>query len=256
MRNNTNITHVVLDVETLGTVASMLKKGTCPILQTAYTIVKYYPEDSQWRLMGGAGFTFSLGNQHENHACQETVAWHIEHNRDNYISQSKASVEAHLDSADEFRKALEEIASGASEVHYWARGKDFDFPILTSYAMQNNFTYPFMRDYAFSRIHCIRDLEKFFGIDGKQYANTNPHNAFDDAVQEAKVLCHWLNHKECNHAFDNWEALDYTRQWLDKHPGHYRKEPYRSWIRCCEHCSKAEFAIVEIGEDLPEHLKD
>ena len=197
MRNNTNIIHVVIDIETLGTVASMLKKGTCPILQAAFTTVKYYPEDSQWRLMGGAGFTFSLGNQHENHACQETVAWHIEHNRDNYISQSKASIETHLDSADEFRKALESIYIEArnegKELHFWSRGKDFDFPILTSYAMQNNFTYPFMRDFGFSRTHCLRDLEKFFGIDGKQFKNNNPHDAMYDSEQEAKVLCHWLN---------------------------------------------------------------
>ncbi|MBS7837355.1 3'-5' exoribonuclease domain-containing protein [Wohlfahrtiimonas chitiniclastica] len=197
MRNNTNITHVVIDIETLGTVTSMLKKGTCPILQAAYTVVKYYPKDSQWRLMGGAGFTFSLGNQNEFDACADTVNWHMSKNNENYVSQLKASLDAQLDSADYFRQSLEainiEAKNEGKELHFWSRGKDFDFPILTSYAMQNNFTYPFMRDFGFTRTHCLRDLEKFFGIDGKQFKNTNPHDAMHDADQEARVLCHWLN---------------------------------------------------------------
>lgn len=197
MRNHTNIIHVVIDIETLGTVASMLKKGTCPILQAAFTTVKYYPEDSQWRLSAGDCFTFSLGNQNEMDACADTVNLHITNNNENYVSQLKASLDAQLDSADYFRQALEylheQAKSEGKELHFWSRGKDFDFPILTSYAMQNNFTYPFMRDFGFTRIHCIRDLEKFFGIDGKQFKNANPHDAMYDSNQEAKVLCHWLN---------------------------------------------------------------
>lgn len=195
MRNNTNIIHVVIDAETLGTVASMLKKGTCPILQAAYIEVQYVAD--QWQIVSGNCATFSLGNQNELDACQETVNWHTTNNNANYVSQLKASLDAQLDSADAFRQWLEAINARAKnedkEVRYWSRGKDFDFPILTSYAMQNNFTYPFMRDYGFARTHCIRDLEKFFGIDGKQFKNANQHDAFCDAEQEARVLCHWLN---------------------------------------------------------------
>lgn len=193
MRNNTNIVHVVIDIETLGTVTSMLKKGTCPILQAAYTLVKYHPKDQQWRLSGGAGFTFSLGVQNELDACPETVRWHIEHNKDNYISQLRTSLEAPLDSADYFKQALEAIIRDEQEVHYWSRGKDFDFTILASYAMQNNISYPFMHEYAFTRTHCIRDLETFFGIDRQQFKNGNPHCAMHDTEHEARILSHWLN---------------------------------------------------------------
>ena len=195
MRNNTNIIHVVIDIETLGTVASMLKKGTCPIIQAAFTEVSHI--GSEWIIANGNCTPFSLGNQHEFDADQDTVYWHTTNNNENYVSQLRDALECSLDQADVFRRWLEAINARAKnegkEVRYWSRGKDFDFPILTSYAMQNNFTYPFMRDYGFSRTHCIRDLEKFFGIDGKQFKNSNPHDAMYDSEQEAKVLCHWLN---------------------------------------------------------------
>lgn len=195
MRNKTNITHVVIDIETLGTTQSLAKKGTCPILQAAYTEVQYIA--NEWQIVNGNCATFSLGNQNELDACPETVNWHTTHNSENYVSQLKASLDAQLDSADAFRQWLEAINTRAKnegkELHFWSRGKDFDFPILASYAVQNNFTYPFMRDFGFIRTHCLRDLESFFEINGKQFKNTNPHDAMHDADQEARVLCYWLN---------------------------------------------------------------
>lgn len=194
MLNNTNIIHLVIDIETLGIVQSLAKKGTCPILEAAFATVEYI--DNQWMVTISGENTFSLGNQFEEHADKETIEWHSTKNKENYVEMLRASLESPLNVADGFSNSLEAINDMAKEsgkeVHYWAQGKDFDYTILSAYAVQNNFTYPFMRDFNFTKTHCLRDLIAFTGHK-TSIKNNRPHRAHDDAVFEASVLAEILN---------------------------------------------------------------
>jgi hypothetical protein len=71
------------------------------------------------------------------------------------------------------------------EVHMWSQGKDFDFPITENLAEACGEKV----QYAYSRVHCLRDLvwlnPKTRIQRGK---DTDHHRALPDAVFEAQQL--------------------------------------------------------------------
>lgn len=194
MRNKDSV-HIVIDIETLGTIDSLLQLGGCPILEAAFVIVEY--QDAEFKVTRQLAMPFSFNDQDDDdlYIDSETEDWHQKMNL-NYQNQIERYYDVHF-CASEFRNALFDMYQSAKNsgktVHFWSKGKDFDFTILKDYALKNGITYPFMEDYNFTKTHCLRDLIYFTGFDEKTIANPNPHDALSDALTEAKILAEILN---------------------------------------------------------------
>lgn len=196
MIRDANSIHIVIDIETLGTVDSLLRLGGCPILEAAFSVVQYI--NGKFDIAYSESATFNLKEQLTKRQCidEDMVKWHKNHNP-NYILQSKRSRNESIAHPFHFESSLKYICARAGfryqNVHFWAKDKDFDFIILRAYAMQFGAEYPFLKGVHRSRIHCLRDLIYFSGFDEISIKNPNPNDALSDAITEAKILVAILN---------------------------------------------------------------
>jgi hypothetical protein len=75
------------------------------------------------------------------------------------------------------------------ELHLWSQGKDFDFPILENMLSQVGMGAP----YAYSRVHCLRDLVWLNPASRIKSEGPVAHKALPDAMHEAKQLIATVN---------------------------------------------------------------
>lgn len=190
-----NAVHLVIDVETTGLVETIATKGGCEILEAAVSVVYWDKFLEKWTTTAPKGVMFPVQFKE---AEESVFNWYhsSEANKKNMNDMAIAISMLKDPRHSDFNAAIQSILEGAQktlgdiDVHYWSRGKDFDFPILNAHAAQKGFEYPWLK--AFHNRHCLRDLEYFTGIK-PEAENKHPHRAATDALHEAKHLALILN---------------------------------------------------------------
>ncbi len=192
--------HVVIDIETLARSQDVLEGRSCPVLEAAFVTVKQ--KNGRFEVDYHISRSFDLEDQKArgiDYICPITLGWHRNKNADNYQAMLKACNESDPATLDFFLAYLQSYLflphHNLENTHFWAMGKDFDYPVLDALFHEYKLIPPWQLDYGFARIHCLRDIISWEGFDRSSVVNSNPHRALEDALYEAEILCRLLDQK-------------------------------------------------------------
>lgn len=113
---------------------------------------------------------------------QDTWNWH-EKEHPGYLAKCEAEG---VSLAEALQGMVDFMADYAAEfeLHMWSQGKDFDFPIIDWALSQTGLKAP----WAYSRVHCLRDLVWLNPAARLQGKQENKHDALADAHWESQQL--------------------------------------------------------------------
>jgi hypothetical protein len=164
--------HGVLDIETLST------DKRAAIVHMAIVIAYGGGGHNQWEAFikpsEFAGSQFEID--------QDTWNWH-EKEHPGYLTMCE---ERGVTLAEALQGLVAFMADYATEfeLHMWSQGKDFDFPIV-DWALKN---VGLKAPWAYSRVHCLRDLVWLNPTSRVSGSQQDKHNALSDAQWEAGQL--------------------------------------------------------------------
>jgi hypothetical protein len=170
--------HVMVDLETLGTVADAV------ILSIG--AVRFDLDSSAIDDMGFyASISIDSNLQAKRRIQEDTLLW--------WLKQDAAAQEVFHEPKKTLEVALGEFGDwlGNNEAHVWSNGADFDLPMLahayTSFGMEV--------PWKFWNSNCFRTYKKLPGAKTIRSAPTGvKHNALSDAYQQAQTL-QMIQHK-------------------------------------------------------------
>lgn len=176
--------HAILDAETLHT------KRNAAVVDMAIVIVDFNNpgihgrqfhisiKPSEYDALEGTG-QFSRN--------EDTKVFH-EKNDPEFLNDCERLGVSIQEAAFAISDFINEMALGV-ELHLWSQGKDFDFPILENMLEQVGLKAP----YAYSRVHCLRDLVWLNPASRLKSDGPVAHKALPDAIHEAKQFIATVN---------------------------------------------------------------
>lgn len=182
--------HIVIDIETLGTLETLIDQGSCIVLEAAFIVIDKLQITHQFTA------AFNIKNQQDHGIkgfSKDTVNWwHKPEMSSKYVALKKACDEATEQNVHMF---CSELRQHCQQARYWSLGKDFDYPILGAFLRKYHHQAPWLSGFKFKRTHCIRDFIFFSEFKKKSVPNADAHRALPDAIHEATILIEILKNK-------------------------------------------------------------
>lgn len=165
--------HIMVDVESLGTVASaaIMSIGACKFDLATGAI-----DDSGFY----ASISIESNLDYDRRIQEDTLLW--------WLKQEAAAQNVFHESKVALPVSLHELSNwiGSDDYTIWSNGADFDIPMLTHAYNQVQLEVP----WKFFNIRCFRTYKNLPGAGGiRAPALGVEHNALSDAYQQAQTVC-------------------------------------------------------------------